>query len=183
MGEAVSNTQPLGLGHLQPRPRQALPRRFRRAGAEKRPQSRPRKPVFRRLGPKLVPADPGRTRRPGGRLGSRRKRKRRVGPHWRRPEGLFPPFCCRFSHFSPARSHLLPPSPPSPANPARIPPPCRRRNTPCRAPRRPRRAPLPNRNRGSRGRLQRSRRACRTPNRGWKFSGEKQSPPTGGTGR
>ena len=97
---------------------QALFRRFCRAGVKKTVQSRPQKPVFRRLGPKLVPADPGRTRRPGGRLGSRHKRKMRVGPPWKRPEGLFPPFLDAFpSHHSRSLAFLPPFSPFLPPNP------------------------------------------------------------------
>ena len=47
---------------------------FLAAGAEKSAQSRPRRPFFRRLGPKLVPADLGRTRRAGGAQGRQGKR-------------------------------------------------------------------------------------------------------------
>ena len=163
------------------------PRRFCRAGAKKMAQPRPQKPVFRRLGPKLVPADPGRTRRPGGRLGSRHKRKRRVGPPWRRPEGLFPPFLDAFpSHLSRSLAFLPPFSPFLPPNPLLLAfqsPPWRRRSMPCRARRQPRLAPRPSRSKGSRGHRHRSHRACRTPSGAWKFSGEKQSPPTGGTWR
>ncbi|EMS51113.1 putative cinnamyl alcohol dehydrogenase 6 [Triticum urartu] len=74
VGVGLSTVDPRGSGlrlclqvrsleHLQPRLQQALPRRFCRAGVKKTAQSRPQKPVFHRLGPKLVPADSGRTRR------------------------------------------------------------------------------------------------------------------------
>ena len=51
-------------------------------------------------------------------MGSRHKRKRRVGPPWRRPEGLFPPFLDAFpSHLSRSLAFLPPFSPFLPPNP------------------------------------------------------------------
>nr|XP_020150183.1 nascent polypeptide-associated complex subunit alpha, muscle-specific form-like [Aegilops tauschii subsp. strangulata] len=88
--------------------------------ASNRP-SHPPEALFRRLGSKLVPADPGRTRRPGGRLGAGTSQK----GAWVRPVGESSASSRRFFPLSPTSlpfSPFLPPiSLPLASQPAAMP--------------------------------------------------------------
>ena len=167
-------------------PNRPSPGDFAAPAPKKRPSRAPRSPFFAGSGQnwcRRTQAEPGAL---GGAWGAGTSEK----GAWARPGGDPRAFSRRFltlfPRISPARSpssrHSLPFSRQTPSRSPRRSTPCRRRSTPCRARRQPRLAPWPSRSRGSRGRRHRSHRACRTPSGGWKFSGAKQSPPTGGTG-